>query len=235
MQRQPSSSTLLRHPSSSHASGMHRQPSASGMHRNGSVSAPLRQGSSPAMQRRSEQSPNPYRGSASPAMQRPGTASSGGGMSQRQSSMTMAGGILKPGSLAALLRQASSPGVQRPEGLTAVMHRQRGRHGSSPAVQRPEAAAAMYRQGGRDSVPRQSRSPELQRPESSSAAMQRQGSRTGASRGISPALQHPGAFNPPVLAADFAGRESSGLTLLPSGNLEGRGERVSPYPVKLNF
>ena len=156
-------------------------------------------------------------------------------MSQRQPSMTTAGGSLKPGGLAALLRQASSPGMQRPEGSAAVMHRQGGRRGSSPTVQRPEAAAVMHRQGVRDSNSRQSRPSDLQRLESSTAAMQRQGSRAGRNRGTSPALQHPGALAPPVVAADFARQESSGLALFPSGNLEGRSERVSEDLIKLSF
>ena len=201
MQRQPSSSGQLhRHPSGSHLSGMQRHPSAAGMQRNSSVSALLRQGS-PAMLRRGEQSPAPHRGGASPAVQRPGTASSGGGMSQRQPSVSN-GAVLKHGGLAALLRQASSPAIQRPEGPATVMHRQ----------------------GGRDSVPRQSRSPDVQRAESSAAASQRQGSR--AIKGTSPALQRPGALPSPVVAADFARKGSNGLSAYPSGDLAGRSERV---------
>ena len=199
MQRQPSSSgQLYRQPSGSHASSMHRHPGAAGMQRNSSALLP--QGSSPAVQRRSEQSPAPHRASASPAMQRPGNASSGGGMSQRQSSMSNSA-IFKHGGLAALLRQASSPAVQRPEG-----------------------AAAMMPQGSRDSVPRQSRCPDLQRAESSAAASQRQGSRP--IRGTSPALQRPGSLPSPVVAADFARKGSNGLSAFPSGDLAGRSERV---------
>lgn len=120
------------------------------MQRNGSVSALLRQGSSPAVVPRGEQSPAPHRGGASPAMQRPGTASSGGGMSQRQPSMN-SNAILKHGGLATLLRQASSPAVQRPEGAT-------------PALQRAESsAAALQRQGSRGGAVRGT-SPALQRP-----------------------------------------------------------------------
>lgn len=200
MQRQPSSSgQLYRQPSGSHASSMHRHPGAAGMPRSGS--ALLRQGSSPAVQRRSEQSPALHRGSASPAMQRPGTASSGGVMSHRQPSMSNSA-ILKHGGLAALLRQASSPAVQRPEGTASIMHRQ----------------------GGRDSVPRQSTSPDLQRAESSAA---RQGSR--AIRGASPSLQQPGSLPSPVLAADFARKGSNGLSAFPSGELAGRSERVCHF------
>ena len=206
MQRQPSSSgQLYRQPSGSHTSGMHRYPGAAGMQRNSnSVSALLRQGSSPAVQRRGEQSPAPHRGGASPAMQRPGTASSGGGVSQRQPSFSNSA-ILKHGGLAALLRQASSPAVQRPEGAATVMHRQ----------------------GGRDSVPRQNRSPDVQRAESSAAASQRQGSR--AIRGTSPALQRPGSLPSPVVAADFARKGSNGLSAFPSGDLAGRSERVRHF------
>lgn len=120
------------------------------MQRNGSMSALLRQGSSPAVLPRGEQSPAPYRGGSSPAMQRPGTASSGGGMSQRQPSMSN-NAILKHGGLAALLRQASSPAVQRPEGATS-------------ALQRAESSTvAMHRQGSRGGAVRGS-SPALQRP-----------------------------------------------------------------------
>lgn len=196
------------------------------MQRTSSVAALLRQGSSPALLRRSEQSPALPRGSVSPAVQRPATSSSGAGMSQRQPSMSnhSANGILKHGGLAALLRQASSPGMQRQEG---GVHRQGGRHGSSPAVQRPEGVVAgVHRQGGRDSVPRQGRSPELQRAEGSAAAPQRQGSRAGAVRGNSPALQRIGSLPSPVVAADFARRGSAGLSAFPSGDLAGRGERV---------
>lgn len=232
MQRQPSSSGLLRQPSNSHTSGSHRHPSASGMHRNSSGSALHRQGSSPALMRRSDQSPAAPRGGgagSSPAVQRPGTASSSGaGMSQRQPSMSNnngANGILKHGRLAALLRQASSPGMQRQEGSGCAVHRQGGRHGSGPAVQRPEGTATgVRRQGGRDSVPRQGRSPDLQRAESS----QRQGqvNRAGAARGNSPALQRLGSLPSPVVAADFGRRSSAGLSAFPSGDLAGRSERV---------
>ena len=221
MQRHSSSSGLLRHPSSS-----------SGMNRQASLTALLRQGSSPALQRRSEQSPalqRPQRpGGSSPALQRPGTASSSA--TQRQGSGTgLSGpnGILRQGALAALLRQASSPGMQRPEGSAVAMHRQGLRQGSSPAVQRPQpAAAVMQRQGGSSSMLRHSRSPDLQRPESSSAAagrLQGQGSRA---RGSSPVQQRQGPLPPPVVAADFARKGSSGLSAYPSGDLAGRSERV---------
>ena len=196
----PSSSGLHRQQSTPHAAGMTRQSSASGMHRSGSLTAPLQRGNSPALQRRSEQSPNPHRRGASPAMQRPDTASSGWGATQRQPSVTTGGGILKPSALASLLRQASSPGVQRPE--------------------RP--ATVMQRQGGVDSRPRHSRSPDLQTPEASTAAGQRQGSRAGQVRGSSP-----GALPPPVVAADFARQRSSVLSAFPSEDLAGRSERVS--------
>ena len=73
---------------------------------------------------------------------------------------------------------------------------------------------------------RHSRSPDLQRPESSSAAagrLQGQGSRA---RGSSPAQQRQGPLPPPVVAADFARKGSSGLSAYPSGDLAGRSERV---------
>jgi len=230
MQRQPSSSGMQRHSSSS---GLQRQPSStSGMNRQASLTALLRQGSSPALQRRSEQSPalqRPQRpGGSSPAPQRPGTASSSA--TQRQGSGTgLSGpnGILRQGALAALLRQASSPGMQRPEGPAVAVHRQGLRQGSSPAVQRPEAAAAlMQRQGGSSSMPRQSRSPDLQRPESSSAAAGRPQGQGSRARGSSPAQLRQGPLPSPVVAADFARKGSSGLTAYPSGDLAGRSERV---------
>ncbi|KAL0027303.1 hypothetical protein WJX77_011498 [Trebouxia sp. C0004] len=229
MQPQPGVSGTQRHPTSS---GLQSQPSSSSvMSRQASLTALLRLGSSPALQRRSEQSPalqKPQRpGGSSPALQRPGTASSSA--TQRQGSGTgLSGpnGILRQGALAALLRQASSPGMQRPKGTAGGLHHQGPRQGSSPAVQRPEpAASVMQRQGGSSSVLRQSRSPDLQRPESSSAAagrLQGQGSRA---RGSSPAQQRQGPLPPPVVAADFARKGSSGLTAYPSGDLGGRSER----------
>lgn len=125
-------------------------------------------------------------------------------MSQRQPSLSNSA-ILKHGGLAALLRQASSPAVQRPEGAATVMPRQGGKD-------------------MRDSVPHQNRSPDVQRADSSAAAIQRQGSR--AIRGTSPALQRPGSLPSPVVAADFARKGSNGLSAFPSGELAGRSERV---------
>ena len=73
---------------------------------------------------------------------------------------------------------------------------------------------------------RQSKSPDLQRPESSSAAAGRPQGQGSRARGSSPAQQRQGPLPPPVIAADFARKGSSGLTAYPSGDLAGRSERV---------
>ena len=253
IQRQGSGGSIQRHPS---VAALQRQLSNSlSATQQASLTALLRQGSSPALQRRSEQSPAlqrpgtaPYRagasspamqrsgtapnraGASSPAMQRPGTASAFA--TQHQGTGTGLSGpdrTLKPASLAALLRQASSPGLQRPEGAAAIMQRQGGKQGSSQAAQGPEVSpAVMLRQGGQSNARTRCSSPALQRPESSgSGRPQRAGSRAGAVRGNSPALQRHASLPPPVVAADFARKDSNGLTAVTSGDLAARGDRVS--------